>query len=108
MLVERVIGHLIPMRFFVFALSGRLAYWSIWPCPKGRVSQVVFRDQSIDRHDRRHHHEFFLNNCLTYHDRPLKGWLRLSTGFVVFMVGCSLGAYANIGVAEMIYHADRH
>ncbi len=45
---------------------------------------------------------FGLNNVLTYRDRRLRGfaWLR---GLVVFMLACSIGAVANVGVANAIF-----
>ncbi|MEE8659370.1 Undecaprenyl-phosphate 4-deoxy-4-formamido-L-arabinose transferase [Acetobacteraceae bacterium EV16G] len=109
MLVERVIGHIVPMRFFVFAFVGALGILVNLAVSEGaRFAGLGFGASQSTGMVAAIITNFFLNNCLTYHDRPLKGWLRLSTGFAVFMVGCSLGAYANIGVAEMIYHADRH
>lgn len=108
MLIERFMGHIIPMRFFVFAFVGALGIFVNLAVSEGarfagfgfEASQTTGMVVAIITN-------FFLNNSLTYHDRPLRGWMRLSIGFAVFMVGCSLGAYANIGVAEMIYHADR-
>ena len=43
-----------------------------------------------------------LNNELTYRDQRLNGWAWVS-GLVKFMLACSIGAAANVGVASYIY-----
>jgi dolichol-phosphate mannosyltransferase len=45
---------------------------------------------------------FALNNGLTYRDRALRG-VAFLRGLVSFYVVCSVGAVANIGVAETIF-----
>jgi dolichol-phosphate mannosyltransferase len=45
---------------------------------------------------------FFLNNVLTYHDRTLRG-SKLVIGLFSFYVVCSVGAVANIGVADVVF-----
>jgi len=45
---------------------------------------------------------FTLNNALTYRDMRLKGsrWVK---GLISFMVTCSFGALANVGVASYLF-----
>ena len=45
---------------------------------------------------------FQLNNLVTYRDTRLRG-RALMHGLAVFLVGCGLGAYANIGIARLLY-----
>lgn len=45
---------------------------------------------------------FFLNNLLTYRDKQLSGW-HWWWGLVKFMLACSLGAVANVGVASWMH-----
>ena len=45
---------------------------------------------------------FQLNNVVTYRDARLRG-AALARGLPVFLVGCGLGAYANIGIAQLLY-----
>lgn len=45
---------------------------------------------------------FFLNNVLTYRDRRLRGG-KLIYGLLSFYLICSVGMFANVGVAQMIY-----
>jgi len=47
---------------------------------------------------------FFLNNVLTYHDRTLRGGA-LVVGLLSFYVVCSVGAVANVGVADVVFRA---
>jgi dolichol-phosphate mannosyltransferase len=45
---------------------------------------------------------FALNNALTYRDRRLRGWPWLR-GLVTFMIACSIGALANVGIASYLF-----
>ena len=45
---------------------------------------------------------FALNNALTYRDMRLRGW-RWLTGLLSFSIVCSLGAFANVGIASYLF-----
>jgi dolichol-phosphate mannosyltransferase len=45
---------------------------------------------------------FALNNVLTYRDMRLKGW-RWLKGWVSFMLACSVGAFANVGISSYLF-----
>src|SRR5262249_62251986 len=45
---------------------------------------------------------FFLNNILTYRDMRLHGW-GLLRGWCSFILACSLGALANVGIATYLF-----
>jgi len=45
---------------------------------------------------------FFLNNFLTYRDMRLQGW-GLLCGWISFMLACSVGAIANVGIATYLF-----
>ncbi len=47
---------------------------------------------------------FFMNNVITYRDQRLRGWEWLG-GWVSFVLACSVGALANVGIAT--YLLDR-
>ena len=49
---------------------------------------------------------FFLNNEFTFADKKLKGW-RMVLGLFSFYVICSIGAVANVSVANWIFTLDR-
>jgi dolichol-phosphate mannosyltransferase len=45
---------------------------------------------------------FFLNNAVTYRDVRLRG-AALWRGLVLFYVVCGIGAFANVGIARVLY-----
>jgi dolichol-phosphate mannosyltransferase len=45
---------------------------------------------------------FALNNVLTYRDWRLRGWAWLK-GLSSFMLACSIGALANVGIATYLF-----
>jgi dolichol-phosphate mannosyltransferase len=45
---------------------------------------------------------FFVNNLLTYRDRRLRG-SAMVRGLLTFMLVCSVGAVANVGIAEYLF-----
>ena len=45
---------------------------------------------------------FGINNVLTYRDQRLQGWAWLK-GLFIFMIACSIGAFANVGVATYLF-----
>jgi dolichol-phosphate mannosyltransferase len=45
---------------------------------------------------------YTLNNMLTYRDRRKTGW-RWLTGLISFVAVCSLGAFANVGIASYMH-----
>lgn len=48
---------------------------------------------------------FWMNNALTYRDRRLRG-ARMWLGLALFMVICSAGAIADVGIARAIFSRD--
>jgi dolichol-phosphate mannosyltransferase len=49
---------------------------------------------------------YTLNNWLTYRDRRLKGW-RFVRGLISFVLICSIGAVANVGLASFLFGNGR-
>jgi dolichol-phosphate mannosyltransferase len=104
LLADKVIGHIKPIRFFVFALVGGLGLVVhlalLWLClnPIGltfELSQATATGVAIIAN-------FTLNNWLTYHDRRLTGW-RFVRGLVSFVLICSFGAVANVSIASLLF-----
>ena len=48
---------------------------------------------------------FALNNVLTYRDMRLRGW-KWFKGWLSFSLACSVGAFANVGIAAYIFTLD--
>jgi dolichol-phosphate mannosyltransferase len=104
LLADKVIGHIIPIRFFVFALVGGLGLVVhlavLWFCLNRmqltfELSQATATGIAIIGN-------FTLNNWLTYHDRRLTGW-RFLRGLSSFALVCSFGAIANVGIATLLF-----
>jgi dolichol-phosphate mannosyltransferase len=104
LLADKVIGHIIPVRFFVFVLVGgvgllvHLAVLSLCLNPiqlSFALSQATATGVAIIGN-------FTLNNWLTYHDRRLTGW-GFVRGLLSFGLICSLGAVANVGIATLLF-----
>ena len=104
MLYDRVLGHVIPARFALFAVVGGLgvlvhmaalvlAYQLVGSSFLIGQSFAVVTAMTFN---------FFLNNLLTFYDVRLKGWALLK-GWLSFCLICGLGAIANVGVASYLF-----
>lgn len=101
LLLEKGSGGLIPPRFILFCLVGgtglmiHLAVLNIlgdlgFPFLTSQAAAIGVSMLS----------NFVINNQFTYSDRRLTGWSAV-TGALLFVIVCSVGALANIGVAEL-------
>ncbi len=104
LLADKVVGHIIPIRFVVFALVGGFGLvvhlTLLWFCFNPlhltfELSQAIGTAFTITAN-------FTLNNWLTYHDRRLSGW-KFVRGLLSFSFICSFGAIANVGVATLLF-----
>jgi dolichol-phosphate mannosyltransferase len=104
LLADKIIGHVIPIRFFLFALVGgvglvvHLAVLSFCLGPM----QLSFEPSQATATGVAIIGNFTLNNLLTYHDRRLTGW-KFVRGLVSFAFICSFGAVANVGIATLLF-----
>jgi dolichol-phosphate mannosyltransferase len=109
LLLDKLVGHIIPVRFLTFMAVGGLGVglhvlillllfqgWHV----SFTVGQAVATLLAMTSN-------FLLNNVLTYRDRRLKGW-RLLQGWLSFILVCSVGAVANVGAASYLFrsHSD--
>lgn len=105
MLVQKLIGPLIPVRFIAFSLIGGLGVlvhmMVLWPILSlfgdtaflaGQTAATLVAMTS----------NFFLNNLLTYSDMRLRG-RQLLWGWFSFVLACSIGALANVGIANHLF-----
>ena len=108
LLADKLIGHIVPVRFALFAFIGAigviihmavlwtgLTQFSLEFTASQTAAAIVAMTGN-----------FFLNNVFTYADRRLKGW-RILRGLASFYLICSLGAVANVGIASYFF-AERH
>ncbi len=107
LLLDKLIGRFIPVRFVAFCLVGGigvgvhlvvLALLFRLLAVDFTVAQAVATVVAMTSN-------FLLNNSLTYRDVRLSGW-GLARGWVTFSLACSIGAMANVGVAGYLYGLD--
>lgn len=106
LLVDKLIGHIIPLRFFMFALVGGLGVvvhmavlTSAYQGAKisFAVAQTLAAVVAMT-------FNFFINNSLTYRDRRLKGLWGVLKGLASFYLVCAVGTVANVGIADFLFH----
>ena len=107
LLIDKLIGHIIPVRFVAFSIIGgfgifvHLAVLGLLLNYAGYsfvASQTIATFVAMTSN-------YAFNNILTYRDMRLKGlqWLR---GWVSFTLACSVGALANVGIASYLFSLD--
>ena len=107
MLLQKLIGPRIPVRFIAFSLiggSGVLVHLAVlWLLNRllgtsFLIGQTVAALVAMTTN-------FFLNNVLTYRDMRLRG-RQLLWGWFSFVIACSIGAIANVGIATYLFEGD--
>lgn len=108
MLLDKVTHGALPTRFIAFATVGLIGVAvNVAAMRLASLSGIGFSWSQLLGTGVAMVTNFLLNNRVTYHDRRLKGpafW----RGLVLFMLICSLGAAANIGIARMVLHGVGH
>ena len=108
LLADKLIGHLVPVRFALFAFIGMIglgvhlaALRSALAIPgfTFTAAQAIATIVAMTSN-------FFLNNLFTYRDRRLSG-LRLIRGLLSFYLICAIGAVGNVGIAAYVFAADQ-
>lgn len=103
LLIEKLCGGLVPARYLLFSAVGGVGLvvhlavlalavdWKLhFAMAQGLATWVAMTNN------------FFLNNFLTYADQRRRGW-GIVSGLASFYVVCSIGAIANVGIANAIY-----
>jgi dolichol-phosphate mannosyltransferase len=104
LLLDKLIGRYVPVRFIAFSIVGgfgmgvhlvilAVAYRGL--AVEFVTSQIIATGVAMT-------FNYAVNNALTYRDRRLKGW-NWFRGWVTFVIGCSIGAFANVGVAAWLF-----
>jgi dolichol-phosphate mannosyltransferase len=107
LLLDKALGGLVPLRFVSFALVGAFGVLvNVAVLAAARGVGISFDDAQLTGTLVAMVANFELNNVITYRDQRLRGG-RLWRGLVLFMLVCSVGAVANIGIARALYYSQQ-
>lgn len=105
MLIQKLLGPLIPIRFIAFSLIGGLGVLVhlavLWPVLRLGGDQAFLAGQTAAALVAMTSN-FVLNNLITYRDMRLRG-RQLLWGWLSFVAACSVGALANVGIANYLF-----
>ena len=102
LLADKAVGHLIPVRFVLFALVGALGLVAhIAVLSAGLTAGLPFTKAQVLATACAIMGNFWLNNVFTFRDQRLRG-PRLMPGLLIFGTVCSAGAAANLGIASFM------
>jgi dolichol-phosphate mannosyltransferase len=104
LLLDKMVGGWIPVRFLAFSIVGAFGlavHLAVLTAVFQGLNRGFLAGQAIATLCAMTFN-FIVNNVLTYRDMRLRGmgWLR---GWVTFVLACSLGGLANLGVASTVY-----
>jgi dolichol-phosphate mannosyltransferase len=108
LLLDKLVGRWIPVRFLAFSIVGaagiavHFAVLTLLFQGLGRSFVLGQAAATLCAMT----FNYTVNNVLTYRDLRLRGvqWLR---GWVSFVLACSIGGFANLGVASAVYGLGR-
>ena len=107
LLLDKLIGHIVPVRFVAFTLVGGVGVivhmLIVWIMLSNlgidfTIAQTTATLVAMTSN-------YAMNNVLTYRDMRLSGWGWLK-GWISFTLACSVGALGNIGIAAYIFAQD--
>jgi dolichol-phosphate mannosyltransferase len=104
LLYEKLFGHVIPSRFLMFVsvgFVGALLHLAVLGGALKLLGLGFGSGQTLATLAAMALN-FILNNVFTHRDRRLKGG-RLVRGLLSFMVVCSVGAVASVGIGESLF-----
>ena len=103
LLLDKLLGQVIPLRFALFAAVGALGVvlhlFIIWMVHY--QAGAPFAEAQIAGTYVAMIVNFLLNNVVTFRERRLRGW-SLATGFAMFTAACTIGALSNVSLAEFL------
>jgi dolichol-phosphate mannosyltransferase len=108
LLLDKTIGRWIPVRFLAFSIvgaAGVAVHFAVLALVFQTLQRGFVAGQAIATLSAMTFN-YAVNNVLTYRDMRLRGrrWLR---GWASFVLACSIGGFANLGVASTVYGLGR-
>ena len=103
LILDKLIGRYVPVRFVIFGMVGAtglvIHLTALGLLVMAEVSFVVSQTTAVAVAIA---WNFLLNNIITYRDRRLRG-AALVRGLASFYAISAIGAFANIGVADVVF-----
>jgi dolichol-phosphate mannosyltransferase len=107
LLLDKLVGRWVPVRFLMFTAVGSIGVLLHMAVLAAVLDLgVAFLPAQIVATVVAIACNFFLNNTLTYRDKRLKGFGAVLLGLVSFYAVCSVGAVANVGIANFLFVQD--
>jgi dolichol-phosphate mannosyltransferase len=108
LLLDKLVGRWIPVRFLAFSIvgaAGVAVHFAVLTLLFQGLHRSFVMGQAIATLCAMTFN-YTVNNVLTYRDLRLRGvlWLR---GWVSFVLACSIGGIANLGIASAVYGLGR-
>ena len=107
MLLDKLTGGVVPIRFIAFSLVGGfglLVHLLVLTVMfKGLGTTFLWAQSGATFVAMTSN--YVMNNVLTYRDLRLRGW-GFVRGWLSFVLACSVGALANVGIADYLFHKD--
>jgi dolichol-phosphate mannosyltransferase len=107
LLLDKLFGRVVPVRFIAFTFVGVLGI-----VVHLATVALLFKNLHLDFTRAQAvatlvamTSNFALHNVLTYRDMRLRGWKWLR-GWLSFSLACSVGAFANVGIASYLFKVD--
>ncbi len=108
LLIDKALHRTVPLRFISFALVGAFGVLiNLLVLELARHTGMAFAGAQTLGTFIAMAANFQLNNQLTYRAQRLKG-NKAWAGLLLFLLVCSLGAIANIGIARALYAENGH
>lgn len=107
MLLDKLMRGVVPTRFIAFSLVGGfglVVHVGVLAL-LFKAAGVSFLAAQVAATMAAMTCNYILNNVLTYRDMRLRGW-GLLQGWVSFVLACSVGALANVGIANHLFQRD--
>ena len=104
LILDKLIGKIIPVRFLAFSLVGGLGVLIhlLTLSIMYKILKISFISSQAIATIVAITFNFTLNNVLTYRDMRLRSWQWLR-GWFSFTLACSIGAFANVGIAFSLF-----
>lgn len=106
LLLDKMFGGVVPVRFIMFAAIGGIGVFVHMAVLGGLLKTGIadFLAAQTTATIAAMTFNFFVNNVLTYRDKRLRGFGPVLIGLLSFYAVCAVGAVANVGIANVLFH----